>query len=170
MSRSTILSLFFVIGCLVFASPATTQPLAMTSSNGCDVWTAVDGGLEFHEFGHVATLIMQRVGSDQRVTFDFECIDFPTEPEADPMGIQQSVSICNFRMKENGVKGTTRAEVRWFPDPAIPGRLEFSANAQVIRGNRYPTGVTSVRGSVDQTTGTIETESFVAVFCRQLDS
>ncbi len=169
MPRSAIFSSFFVIGFLTLALPAAAQPLALTSANGCDVWVRLEGGLTFHEFGHLGALIMQKAGGEQRVHFDFECIDFPIEPEAEPEGIQQSKSICNWRMKENGLKGTTRAEVRWFPDPMSPGQLDFSVNAELIRGDRYTTGVTSAHGSVDQVTGIIAIESFIAVFCSELE-
>ncbi len=170
MSRSAIFSLLCAIALLAFALPAAAQPLAMTSSNGCDVWVMQEGTLTFHELGHVGSLIMLKAGSDQLVHFDLECIDFPTEPEAELEGIQQSRSICNFRMQENGVKGTTRAEVRWFPDPMTLGQLHFSVNAQIVRGNRYPTGVTFARGSVDSLAGTIALETFTAVLCYELDS
>ena len=169
MPRNAVLASLCVIGCAALASPAIAQPLALTSSNGCDVFVTLEGGLEFQEFGHVGLLNMQKADSGQLVTFAFECIDFPLEPEAEPEGIQQSRSICNWRMQENGVKGTTRAEVRWFPDPDNPGQLTFSVNARIIRGNRYPQGVTSAQGRVDFTTDAIALDSFVAVLCRELD-
>ncbi len=170
MPRNAIFSTLFTIGCLALALPAAGQPLALTTANKCDVWVTIDGTAEFHQFGHTGNLIMERAGSTQRVHFDFECIDFPIEPEAEPAGIQQSKSICNWHMKENGVIGTNRAEVRWFPDPQNPGQLDFSVNAQVIRGNRYPTGVTSAQGRVDLAAGTIALESFIAVYCQPLGS
>ncbi len=170
MSRKATFSLLFVIGSLALSMPATGQPMALTASNGCHLWVTIDGTSQFHQFGHLGSLIMERAGSDQRVHFDFECIDFPMEPEAVPDGIQQSVSICNWRMQENGVRGTNRAEVRWFPDPENPGQLDFSVNAQVVRGNRYPSGVVSAQGSADLVAGTIELESFVAVLCRAFGS
>ena len=170
MPRTAIFSLLFVTGCLILAPPAVAQPLTLTSSNGCDVYVTLDGELEFQPFGHIGSLNMQKVSSGQLITFVFECVDFPMEPEVEPEGIQQSRSICNFRIQENGVKGTTRAEVRWFPDPEIPGQLSFSVNAQIIRGTRYPTGVTSAQGAVDLSAGTIAIDSFTAVLCKELHS
>ena len=166
MPRTATLKSLCVIAYLVVASPAAAQPLEITLSNGCDVYEMVDGGLEFQPFGHLGSLSMQKVGSDQTVWLVFECIDFPLEPETERAGIQQSSSICNWRMQGKG-KGTNRAEVRWFPGPAS-GQLSFSVNAQVIRGNRYPTGVTSAHGAVDESTGTISIDSFVAVYCKKL--
>ncbi len=166
MSRITVFSLFSILGFVALAPPAAAQPSTLTSANGCDVFVRLEGELELQPFGHVGTLLMQKAGSGQLVTFVFECIDFPTEPEAVPDGILRSVSICNWRMKENGVKGTNRAEVRWFPDPLTPGQFEFSNNAQVMRGTRYPHGVVSARGMADLITGTITLDSFTAVLCR----
>ena len=168
MSRNAILSSLFAIGCLALSLPAAGQPLAMTNGNGCDLWQRIDGGIELHQFGHVGTLLMERVGSDQRVHIDLECIDFPPEPQAEPDGIQQSVSICNWRMRENGVMGTNRAEVRWFPNPLNPGQFDYSANMQVIRGNRYTTGIVSSQGSVDVLAGTIDLQTFTTVFCQPI--
>ena len=168
--RSPLVAVGFAIGCLAVVPPAGGQPLALTDGNHCDVWVMIDGTTEFHQLGHVGFLIMEKAGSDRRINFDFECIDFPMEPEAEPNGIRQSRSICNWRMRENGVKGTNRAEVRWFPDPQNPGQFDFSVNAEVIRGNRYPTGVTSASGRVDFAAGTVELESFIAVYCRPLGS
>ncbi len=170
MLRNAIFSSLFVIGCLVLAQPAVAQPPALTSSNGCDVYVAISGGIEFQPFGHAGTLYVQKVSSGQLVNLDLECVDFPTEPEAQPEGIQKSVSICNWRMQENGVKGTTRAEVRWFPDPENPGQAAYSFNAQIIRGTRYPAGITSGQGRVDLNEDTITLDSFTAVLCRELDS
>jgi hypothetical protein len=43
-------------------------------------------------------------------------------------------------------------------------------NAEVIRGSSYLSGVTSAQGQVDQSTGTITLDSFVAVYCKRLSS
>ena len=64
----------------------------------------------------------------------------------------------------------TRAEVRWCPDPEVPGRFTYSLNGQIIRGTRYPKGVTYAQGEVDLTAGTVTADSFVAVLCRHLGS
>jgi hypothetical protein len=167
MSRSTIFTLLCAVGCLALALPAAAQPLALTLNNGCDVYVMVDGKLRLHEFGHVGNLTMQKVRTGQAVNLALECVDFPMEPEVTLNGIQQSRSICNWRL-DGGGRGTNRAEVRWFPGSG--GQLSFTVNAEVIRGNRYTSGVTSAQGEVDQSTGTIALDSFVAVYCRRLSA
>ena len=121
-------------------------------------------------FGSRGSMQLQKAGSGQLVDFVFECVDFPPEPEVESGGVLRSVSICNWRMRENAVKGTTRAEARWFPDPEVPGRFQYSLIGQIFRGTRYPTGATSGQGEIDVIAHTVTVDSFVAVLCRSLGS
>ena len=170
MSRSTTLSLLYVVGSLVLALPTAAQepvPLVLTSNNGCDVYVMHSGTLRFHDFGHIGNLNMEKARTGEVVKMVLECVDFPMEPEVSRNGIQQSKSICNWRL-DGGGRGTNRAEVRWFGGPG--GQLSFTVNAEVMRGSSYLSGITSAQGQVDRSAGTITLDSFVAVYCRRLSA
>jgi len=171
--RRHVTTILLATGLALVGAPmlAQLEGLGQTDANGCEVFTGTGSGQIVSDWGvypivDVATMQVTNNASGRHYTLVYEDMSFPSVPLGDG-GVVEHRGIANWRILQNGAKGTNRYRMVLTPDdPTNPTRLDLAVDSEVINGNRYATGSNHIVASMDYWTGAYTISQFSAVLCR----
>ena len=173
MRSKTAVNNLLIISILALALPAAAQdPFPLATANGCVVYAGQGEGETESALGVRGIFLLQRQNDGRTFTFHIENVTFPPVPDPDGVTFRR-VSYGNFRVLENGVKGTMRFNHLVVTNSADnPTSASFLDDGIILGGNRYETGGFYVQGTVNFTEfpseATFTASTVVAVLCRDI--